>query len=108
MTLDTFDLIILCTLVAMNYFKAVEIMIKYGVFDNNRAASTKGFPFLKGKCWNNHLFDTFEEALKYARMWLGPQWGGSPDGTEGIVLKLNESYDYDGYGAEIVIREVEV
>lgn len=71
----------------------------YGVYDNGKPASEKGFPNLKGKgCWTNHTFLTFEGAQEYARAWLG-QFAPSPE-----FLKINQPYDYSGYGDVIEIR----
>ena len=55
--------------------------------------------------WNNSKFNTFEEALKYARMWGAP-YVGAYDGSSGVELKLGVPWDYSGYGDTIEIREV--
>ena len=68
----------------------------YAVYDNGRPAK---YPEVAvHSSWDNNRFDTFEEALDYARNWLGPY-------GEGVVLKLGVSWDYSGYGDQIVIRE---
>jgi hypothetical protein len=73
--------------------------MNYGVFDNDKPASSKGFPNLKGEGWATHLFTTYEEALGYAHDWLG-EWG------DGIALSLGKKVDYSGYGDTIEIREI--
>jgi len=73
----------------------------FSVYDNGRPAK---YPDSKvDPSWNNNTFDTFEEALEYAHMWLGP-FGGSWDGMDGVVLELNVPWDYSGYGDVIEIR----
>ncbi len=74
-------------------------MIKYGVFDNNRPCSTVGFPDFDPS-WDNHLFDSFDDALVYANKWLGYY----PDY---VSLKVNKPWDYSGYGDFIEIVEME-
>lgn len=77
----------------------------FQVFDNNKPADTTGFPSLtKGNGWDNSVFPTYEEARKYAWMWLGP-YGGSYDGESGYDLKVNTPWDYSGYGDMIEIRQ---
>ena len=75
--------------------------MKYQVLDNDKPADC--FNHKVDKSWNTNVFDTFDEALEYARAWLAP-YGGSYDGKSGIVLKVNEPYDYSGYGDMIEIR----
>jgi hypothetical protein len=68
----------------------------YAVYDNERPAK---YPEIAvDPSWNNNRFNSFDEALKYARNWLGPY-------GEGVVLKLGVPWDYSGYGDYIVIRE---
>lgn len=94
-------------------------MTKYQVLENGRSADWKlceksivRFSKSKKKVsnkfkkkWATSIFNSFEEALLYARKWLGA-YGGSDDGRSGIELKLNESWDYSGYGSMIEIREI--
>lgn len=72
-------------------------LMRYGVFDNNKPASKQGFPQLKGKGWENHIFGTFEAAVEYANEWLGA-YGG-------VELQLDTPYYYS-YSDNIVIRLV--
>ena len=71
------------------------------VYDNNKEASKVGFPELIGKCkgWKTAKFTTLPEAQKYAAHWLG-------EVGQGMVLRLGQKFDYDGYGDIIEIREV--
>jgi hypothetical protein len=69
----------------------------FGVYDNGKPASVVGFPVLRGCGWDNHQFQTFEEAEKYAQNWLGQY--------SGMTLEVNKPVDYDGYGTMIEIRE---
>lgn len=55
--------------------------------------------------WSECKFYKFEDALIYARVWLGPYFGGSLDGKTGVDLNVNEPYEYD-YDCLIEIRQV--
>jgi hypothetical protein len=81
-------------------------MIKYQVLDNGRPADCHHQKV--DKSWNRSMFDSYREALTYARKWLGDAWGGSNDGTTGVVLKVDTSWEYSGYGDHIEIRRVKV
>jgi hypothetical protein len=70
----------------------------YGVFDNDNPASSANLKYLSNKCWQTHLFDTFEEAKTYANKWLGDFAGGE--------LILNVPIDYSGFGDKIEIKEI--
>ena len=75
----------------------------YGVFDNGKPASKVGFPELKGKGWENHLFQSLSQAQNYAREWMGEY---AP--VDAIYsLPVGRIYDYSGYGDMIEIRIVE-
>ncbi len=76
--------------------------MKYGVFDNGRPASKSGFPEIKGTGWLNHIFDTYNDARRYAINWLGAD-GGYGDFED---FKLNTPYDYSGRGDMIEIKEI--
>lgn len=65
------------------------------VYENDKRADC--WNFAVDYSWNNSSFDTKEEAIAYAKEWLGdyaPQhdWQG-------------EKYSYSGYGDFIEIRE---
>lgn len=75
--------------------------MKYQVFENDKPADNKRFSYLKGLDWNNSSFDTFEEALKYAKSWLGDFDSIPPN------FAPNQKYDYSGYGDTIEICMVE-
>lgn len=49
--------------------------------------------------WSNSIFNTWEDANKYANHWLGP-YGG-------IILISNIPHDFSGYGDTIEIWEIE-
>lgn len=69
----------------------------FQVLDNGKSADCHGFPVHPS--WNKSLYDTFDEALKYAWKWLG-------DKTGGPLLKVNTPWEYSGYGDTIEIREI--
>lgn len=60
----------------------------YSVYENNNAAVLEN----SYDCWKNNHFNSFSEALTYARKWLGPLFGGSEDGSFGVELILNIPY----------------
>lgn len=71
--------------------------MSYKVLDNNKPAILN---FITYKDWSCFEYKTFDEALNYAKLWLGDlsetipnNWDGSP-------------YDYNGYGDTIsIIKE---
>ena len=75
-------------------------MTKYGVYENNKPCSRQGYPNLKFECWSNHVFPTFEEAVQYARDWLGAY-------GDYAKLELDIPFNYNGYGDMIEIKEIE-
>lgn len=74
----------------------------FKVYDNGKEANCFGYKVHES--WDAKGFETFEAALIYARKWIAP-YGGSYDGTDGVILQLNKPYDYSGYGDFIEIRE---
>jgi len=74
----------------------------FGVFDNNKPATSEAFPQLKGKGWESHLFGTFKDAEAYAKEWLGNYW------SKTTILRVNVPYEYNSHGDTIEIREVPV
>lgn len=79
----------------------------YGVFDNNKAASSVGFPHLKDDCWKNHIFGTLKDAQTYAREWLGLYAEGDADyGLDQLVVGI--PYQYNSQGDMIEIREIRI
>lgn len=72
---------------------------RYAVFDNNKPASKIGFPLLLSDCWNSNEFETFAEALVYAKNWVD----GFGD-TLPPDFAPDTKYDYDGHGDTIEIR----
>lgn len=56
----------------------------YIVYDNGKFASSHGQNIITpGHGWDNHAFQTFEEARDYAQLYLGcfdlpEDWDGSP------------------------------
>lgn len=79
--------------------------MKYALFENDKPANAISQGLSKGIGWDNNEFDTFEQASEYANKWLGPQFGGSDDGSAGIVFLVNEKY-YFSPGCFIEIKEV--
>lgn len=73
----------------------------YVVYDNGRPADCWNHSVHSS--WNKSFYTSHQEALIYARKWLGPV-GGSSDGQDGVYLYLNEPYDYSGCGDVIEIR----
>ena len=96
--------------------------MKYQVLENGQPADWKlcqksFFRFSKSrkkkidnkfkKKWATSIFNSFEEALCYVRKWLGIYgFWGNDDGTSGVELKLNEHWNYSGYGDFIEIKEI--
>lgn len=72
-------------------------MKMFCVYDNDKPASVEGYPYMHSS-WKNHRFETFEEAQKYARNWLGELEILCPN-------EPNSRVDYSGYGDMIEIRE---
>lgn len=72
----------------------------FHVFENGIPANNFGFCYLKGKGWEINYFEHFDQAVSYAKLWLGqyekvlpPNWDGQP-------------YDYNGYGDKISIKKL--
>lgn len=63
--------------------------MKYHVLENGKPA--------KYSDWDNNIFDTFHDALMYARYWFG----------DCSHLEPNKPWDFNGYGDTVEIREVE-
>ena len=70
----------------------------FTVYDNNKPANQKGFPMLRGKGWVQNSFSTLNEAVDYAREWLGEYALIAP-------TEPNKPINYSGYGDMIEIRE---
>lgn len=75
----------------------------FQVFDNGVPADTAHCKVHHS--WASSTFQTYEEALKYARMWIAP-YGGSYDGSQGLDIELDKPCDYNGMGDIIEIRSV--
>lgn len=75
---------------------SVNSLMKYRVFDNENPAE---FPELGD--WNKSIFDTFEEAKEYAKLWMGEFIHSAIEN-----LQLNVPVTYNGYGDTIEIREI--
>lgn len=56
-------------------------------------------------CCNRSKFNTYEEALDYAKNYLG--WYSAQIEQMSDTLPVGVAYDYSGYGNLIEIREVE-
>lgn len=71
----------------------------YQVMENGKPCDSTGFAWAKS--WQCSKFNTFEDALNYAKHWLGQfdtipsDWDGSP-------------YDYSGDGDFIKISMVDI
>lgn len=76
----------------------------FQVIDCGKVCGYDEFPGLKDKGWSKDgKFETFEEALIYARKWCA-SYGSSYDGLEGFTLtEENNQYDYSGDGDLIEI-----
>jgi hypothetical protein len=80
-------------------------MIKYQVFENDKPCDAANHKVHKS--WNNSIFDSFNDALKYVYKWIGEY--ADPDSMTGSSgIKVNIPYDYSGYGDMIEIREIQV
>jgi len=69
--------------------------MSYQVFDNDKPAE---YPNSKFPEWHNSRFDTFQEAIDYAKFWFGiyfpPDWKG-------------DRIDYSGFSDYAEIRVVD-
>ena len=74
----------------------------YGVFENNKPCDNKNHKVHPS--WNNSVFETWDQALRYAYKWLG-QFADAVK-MEGPALEVNVPYDYSGYGDMIEIRKI--
>ncbi len=71
-------------------------MDKYVVYQNNKPAK---YPEIDvHESWSNCTFDTLQEAQEYAAHWSGSLY------SPGRYLKLDEEYEYSGYGDCVCIR----
>ena len=69
-------------------------MTKFRVYENDMPAVIRHVD-----CWKNNEFDTFDEAVQYARLWTG-KMGSLP-----LNMPANCPVDYNGYGDMIEIRK---
>lgn len=72
--------------------------MKYAVYENDRPAVLKG----SYECWHNNVFDTMEQAIIYARQWLGIY---EPNVNYNFTLNVPYHYQQD---CHIVIKKLEV
>lgn len=75
----------------------------WGVFDNKKPANNKAFS-CAGKEYENNIFPTFEEAIMYARKWLG-HWDRIP---KNIPLNQDFRIDLSGFGDLFEIKNLDV
>ena len=73
--------------------------IKYQVIDNNKPAQYPDHNV--DRSWKNSIFDTFEEAEKYCKKWLGEYY------LDKVPECCNQPIQYNDKGDEIEIRRVE-
>lgn len=73
----------------------------FEVYDNGSPAVIHG----SNPDWNNYKFNSFYDALVYAREWLGPAYNKSRDGLGEANITVNQPYYYD-HGDFIEIREI--
>ncbi len=71
--------------------------IKYQVLDNNKPAQYPDHSV--DRSWKNSIFDTFEEAEKYCKKWLGVYSNATPQ-------CVNQPIDYSGHGDSIKIQTI--
>lgn len=69
---------------------------RYAVYVNGTPASNQS-----DKKWMRFEYDTFQEALEYARKYMGEGFNGSVDGKTGFDLELNKAKSIKGYKIEI-------
>lgn len=67
---------------------------KYAVLQNRKPAVIAGC-----KAWSNHVFNTFDEAEKYARAWLGCHI------SERHYLMCDHEFEF-GDGDYLIIKKV--
>lgn len=74
----------------------------FKVLQDNKDCTSKTYGWQEGLGWDNCEFTTFQQALEYAKAWLG-------DYAEGYVDYEDwdgKPYDFSGCGNKIEIREV--
>jgi hypothetical protein len=72
--------------------------MKFQVLDNEVPAQ---YPYHKvDASWKDSVLKSYIEALNYAHKWLGLY-------SPGRILKLNQPYDYSGYGDYISIIRIQ-
>lgn len=72
----------------------------YQVFNNDEPVDSAHFGVASGIGWDSSMFNTFNEAVEYARLWLGPLYGNSADD-----IKLNKVVVYNDCDT-IEIRQI--
>lgn len=72
----------------------------FQVFENDKPCDKTGFTW--AKTWETSKFNTFQEALQYAKKWLG----AFGENVDLYLTTPNVPYNYSGYGDMIVIKEI--
>ena len=75
--------------------------MRWLVLESGIPADRTNYPHLSPG-WDKAIFETEEEARKYARIWLYK--AGLKDLVE--KLEINQAYDYTGFGDTIEIRSI--
>ena len=77
----------------------------FQVFEDGKPADTQGYPIVRGSCWENSKFETFDEAVEYAHLWALPVSRGELNKMCFAKMELNKPISL-GQGAMMEIREV--
>jgi hypothetical protein len=75
---------------------------KYQVLESGKPCDCRNYEVHPS--WNQSIYDTFDDAMQYAKEWFWP-FLGQQDST--FILELNKPYDYDGCGSTAEIREID-
>jgi hypothetical protein len=80
--------------------------MRYQVFDNGKPADSSGHKVHPS--WNNSIFPTYHDAVRYVVKWLGWDWCSSEDDINSLAMCIRKDihYDYSGYGDVIEIRDI--
>lgn len=61
--------------------------IFFAVYEDGKPCSPEGFKWAKASNgWGQYKFETFEQALNYAKSWLG-EWANFPETWDGKLYK---------------------
>lgn len=62
----------------------------FTVYQDDKTADRRGYPYLSQPCWDNSSFLTMLEAVSYAKDWMG-EMDIIPNDWDGAPIKFYES-----------------